>query len=66
MAASKITFADKVGIISKQTRINQVWDDDINEIKSKFNANATLLDTNTDDIATNASSILTNADAITD
>ena len=66
MAASKITFADKVGIIAKQTRINQVWDDDVNEIKSKFNTNANLIDTNTTDIATNASDILTNKDDITD
>lgn len=58
MAASKITFADKVGIIPKETRINQVWDDDINEIKAKFNANATLIDTNTSNITANASDIL--------
>lgn len=65
MASSKITFADKVGIIPKETRINQVWDDDINEIKSKFNANATLIDDNTDDILTNAASISTNSSDIT-
>ena len=58
MASSKITFADKVGIIPKETRINQVWDDDINEIKAKFNANATLIDTNTSNITANASDIL--------
>ena len=59
MAASKITFADKVGIIPKETRINQVWDDDINEIKAKFNTNANLIDTNTANILTNAADINT-------
>lgn len=59
MAASKITFADKVGIIAKENRINQVWDDDINEIKSKFNTNANLLDINTTDIGSLASAINT-------
>lgn len=57
MASAKITFADKVGIIPKETRINQVWDDDVNEIKTKHNFNANLIDTNTTNIATNVSDI---------
>jgi len=57
MASAKITFADKVGIIPKETRINQVWDDDVNEIKTKHNFNANLIDVNTTAIATNVSDI---------
>ena len=45
MAASKITYSDKVGITPKETHINQVWDDDMNEIKLKVNDNADLFDT---------------------
>lgn len=37
--ANKITYADKVGINPKTTHINQVWDDDMNEIKTKHNLN---------------------------
>ena len=44
MAASKITYADKVGVTPKETHINQVWDDDMNEIKIKLNDNADILD----------------------
>lgn len=44
MAASKITYDDKVGTIPKDVHINQVWDDDMNEIKLKVNNNADLLD----------------------
>jgi len=44
MAADKITYADKVGVTPKETHINQVWDDDMNEIKLKLNNNADLLD----------------------
>lgn len=69
MAASKITYADKVGIIPKETHINQVWDDDMNEIKIKVNANATITDTNTANIATNAlgiSNLVTNLAAKAD
>ena len=51
---SKITYADKVGIIPKTTRINQVWDDDMNEIKIVVNANDTITSANTTNIATNA------------
>ena len=58
MAASKITYSDKVGITPKETHINQVWDDDMNEIKLKLNTNADLhdaleveVDVNTLDIA---------------
>ena len=35
----KITFEDKVGLLPKGTRENQVWDDDINEIKDVVNIN---------------------------
>jgi len=45
MASSFITYADKVGIIPKTIRINQVWDDDMNELKIVINANANILDT---------------------
>lgn len=44
MAANKITYADKVGVVPKETQINQVWDDDMNEIKLKVNDNADLFD----------------------
>lgn len=60
MAASKITYPDKVGIIAKATHINQVWDDDMNEIKIKVNANADITDINTSDIDTNKTDISTN------
>ena len=42
--ASKITYADKVGVIPKTVRINQVWDDDMNELKLTINDNADLHD----------------------
>jgi hypothetical protein len=44
MAADKITYSDKVGVTPKETHINQVWDDDMNEIKLKVNNNADLFD----------------------
>jgi hypothetical protein len=44
MAASKVTFSDKVGVNPKETHINQVWDDDMNEIKLVVNDNADLFD----------------------
>lgn len=37
--ANKITYADKIGLIAKAIHVNQWWDDDANEIKSKFNLN---------------------------
>lgn len=40
----KITYADKVGVVPKQTHINQVWDDDMNEIKTVVNANDRIID----------------------
>jgi len=59
MAATKITYADKVGLIPHTTiRINQIWDDDVNEIKRAVNDNATLQDTNTNDILLNAADII--------
>jgi len=45
MPATKITYADKVGIVAKTTHINQVWDDDMNAIKIAINTNADILDT---------------------
>lgn len=44
MAASKITYSDKVGIVPRETHINQIWDADMNEIKVKVNTNADLFD----------------------
>lgn len=44
MAASKITFDDKVGVNPKETHINQVWDDDMNQMKLVVNDNADLFD----------------------
>jgi len=61
MATSKITYPDKVGVIPKDVHINQVWDDDMNEIKTKHNFNANLIDVNTTDILTNTANISTNA-----
>jgi len=45
MAADKVTYADKTGVNPKETHINQVWDDDMNEIKLVINNNADLFDT---------------------
>ena len=36
---NKITFEDKVGLVPKEVHIHQVWDEDVNEIKSKHNLN---------------------------
>lgn len=36
---AKITYGDKVGLVPKTTHENQVWDDDMNEIKSVVNEN---------------------------
>ena len=44
MAASKVTYGDKVGIVPKTIHINQVWDDDMNELKLVINDNADLFD----------------------
>ena len=41
--AHKITYADKTGVNPKEVHINQVWDDDMNEIKLAVNDNADLL-----------------------
>jgi hypothetical protein len=37
--ANKITYGTKVGLVAKATHVNQWWDDDANEIKTKHNAN---------------------------
>lgn len=37
--ANKIAYANKVGVVPKAIHINQVWDDDMNEIKTKHNLN---------------------------
>lgn len=50
MATKKITYEQKVGIIPKTIRINQVWDDDMNHIKDVVNTNADQLAQNTQDI----------------
>lgn len=39
-----INWANKVGIVPKQTRVNQVWDDDMNEIKAAVNDNYRFID----------------------
>lgn len=39
MSNQQITFQNKVGVKPKTVRINQVWDDDMNEIKSVVNEN---------------------------
>jgi hypothetical protein len=44
MAASKITFDDKVGVTPYEVRINQVWDLDMNQMKLVVNDNADLFD----------------------
>ena len=43
MAASKITYSDKVGITPKETHINQVWDADLNAIKTAINIETAIL-----------------------
>ena len=35
----KIVWNNKIGIVPKTTRENQVWDDDMNEIKTAINTN---------------------------
>ena len=45
MEADKVTYADKTGVNPKETHINQVWDDDMNEIKLVINNNADDFDT---------------------
>ena len=45
MAASKIIFDDKVSVNPQMTHINQVWDADVNAIKTAINDNADLFDT---------------------
>ena len=40
----KITYENKVGVVPKQTHINQVWDDDMNELKTVINANDRIID----------------------
>ena len=47
MAASIITWLNKVGIIPYGTRINQWQDRDSNEVKDAINNHAGLIDTNT-------------------
>ncbi len=51
MSTKKITYDNKVGVIPKTIRINQVWDDDMNHIKDVVNTNADQLAQNTNDIA---------------
>lgn len=41
---SLISWANKVGLTPKTTRINQVWDDDMNEVKAAINDNYKYID----------------------
>jgi len=43
--ADKITYSDKVGVAPKETHINQVWDEDMNDVKLVVNNNSDLLET---------------------
>jgi hypothetical protein len=45
MPATIITYATKVALLTGGVRINQVWADDMNEIKSAVNNHASLIDT---------------------
>ena len=58
MAASKVTYGDKVGIVPKTVHINQVWDDDMNEIKLVVNDNADLFDLLETEVDTNTLDIV--------
>lgn len=51
MATTKITFEDKVAIIPKGNRVNQVWDEDINQIKDAINKNADVQNQHAQSIA---------------
>lgn len=48
---NKITYSDKVGLTPKLTHINQWWDDDANEVKTKFNLNDDRIGQNETDIS---------------
>lgn len=50
MAIKKITYDNKLGVIPKNIHINEVWDDDMNEIKDAINTNADQVIQNTNDI----------------
>ena len=41
--AQEITYDDKLGLTPKKTRINQVWDTDMNDLKTVINANKNIL-----------------------
>ena len=62
--ANKITYADKVAVEPKGIHINQVWDDDINEIKEKHNLNDDRITQNEGDIYTLQSDLSSNTDSI--
>lgn len=65
MAASTITYTDKVQVVDPDVDVTEKYRAvDANEVKTVVNANATLLDTNTTDIATNTSNISTNTSNI--
>lgn len=65
MAASTITYTDKVKVIDPDRDATELWRSvDANEVKTVVNSHATLLDTNTSAIATNTSDISTNTTAI--
>lgn len=50
MAIKKITYDNKVGVIPKNIHVNEVWDDDMNEIKDAINTNADQVIQNASDI----------------
>jgi hypothetical protein len=58
MAASKITFDDKVGVTPYEVRINQVWDLDMNQMKLVVNDNADLFDSLETEVDTNTLDII--------
>ena len=65
MAASTITYANKVQVVDPDVDVTEKYRAvDANEVKTVVNANATLLDTNTTNIATNTSNIATNTSNI--
>ena len=58
MAANKVTYSDKVGVNPKETHINQVWDDDMNELKLVVNDNADLFDSLETEVDTNTLDVI--------
>ena len=63
---AQITYADKVGINPKEVHINQVWDDDMNEIKTVVNGIDTFSFELENSILTNQQNIDSNLNRIGD